>query len=115
MEGSDFPTEPEKSNVVTPEGKAQNNLQKFEEKSMKEQLLIMFSALPKRQQADMLSSWHGSSTKMALGESGESGETKYDHKQPHIVPEKKSLAEPKVATYKVSYNIDGRVSNVFAK
>ena len=72
MEGSDFPTEPEKSNVpasavtvsetgvstavneareadhevaraldltaATPEGKAQNNLQKFGKKSMKEQL-----------------------------------------------------------------------------
>ena len=75
MEVSDFPTEPEKSNVpasaVTVSGTGvstavkeareadhevaraldltavtPDNLQKFEEKSMKEQLLMMFSALP---------------------------------------------------------------------
>ena len=122
MEGSDFLTEPEKSNVpasavtvsgtgvstavkeareadqdvaraldlsgAMPEGKAQNCLQEFEEKSMKEQLLMMFSALPQQQQMDMLSrqftgqsdlflgddpagnETRSSSTKMALGEPG---------------------------------------------
>mgnify|MGYP006903306645 CR=1 FL=1 len=137
MEGSDFLTEPEKSNVpasavtvsgtgvstavkeareanhevaraldltaATPEGKAQNNLQKFEEKSMKEQLLIMFSALPKQQQADMLS-WQftsqsdlddptgnetrGSSTKTVLinGESGEGKKETAGAKKESIKP-----------------------------
>ena len=42
--------------ATTPEGKAQNNpIQKFEEMSTKEQILIMLSSLPQQEQMDMLS------------------------------------------------------------
>ena len=105
MEGSDFPTEPEKSIVpasavtvsetgvstavneareadhevarafdltaVTPD-----NLQKFEEKSMNEQLLIMFSALPQQQQADMLSWQFTSQSDLFLGDDPAENETR---------------------------------------
>ena len=92
MEGSDFPTEPEKSTVpasafpvsvrgigvstavkealdadqdvaraldlssTTLEGKAQKDpIQKFEEMSVKDQLLIMFNSYSEREQIDILS------------------------------------------------------------